>query len=69
MVTIYNKFVLINLKFVTQMLCEDGAISISIWISQNVGCNHTPCRPTLHIHIHICIHMDITKCGVSPHSM
>ena len=23
----------------------------------------------LHIHIHICIHMDITECEVSPQSM
>ena len=49
MVTILNKFILINLKFVTQMLCEDGAISISIWISQSVACNHTPGRLTVYI--------------------
>ena len=30
----------------------------------DVECLHTPCRPTLHIHVHICIYMDITKCGV-----
>ena len=44
------------------------SISVSIWILWSMGCLQTPCRPTLCIHIHICIHMDITKCGVSPHS-
>ena len=52
-VTILNKFILIHIKFVTPMLCEDGAITISIYISQGWACIHTPCRHTLHIHIHI----------------
>ena len=34
-----------------------------------VKCLHTPCRSILHIHIHICVLMDIMECGVSPPSM
>ena len=46
------------------LYCVSISMSVSIWVLRSVECLHTPYRPTLHIHVHICIYMDITKCGV-----
>ena len=35
---------------------------VSIWILWNVECSYTPCTLSFHIHIYICIHIDITEC-------
>ena len=35
---------------------------VSIWILWNVECSYTPCSLSFHIHIYICIHIDIMEC-------
>ena len=37
------------------------SMSVSIWILWNVECSYTPCTLSFHIHIYICIHIDITE--------
>ena len=46
------------------LYCVSISMSVSIWVLRSVECLHIPYRPTLHIHVNICIYMDITKCGV-----
>ena len=38
------------------------SMSVSICVLWNVECSYTPCTLSFHIHIYICIHIDITEC-------